>query len=67
MAAETMLVTAALKVLPTPTYTMVGIALACGFGFGVIRLRGLLGVISGAFFALAFLGGYIAYKFFVRG
>jgi hypothetical protein len=46
---------------------MVGIALACGFGFGVIRLRGLLGVISGAFFALAFLGGYIAYKFFVRG
>lgn len=56
-----------LSILPAANYTMVLWALSSGFVFGAIRPRGLLGMIFGAFFAIATTAGYVAYKFFVRG
>lgn len=76
MATETMLVAAVLKVLPTPTYTMIGIACCITFACGIFsthRIKELLsfgtvfGVVKGVVLSLLLLAAYLAYKFFVRG
>lgn len=76
MAAETMLVAAALKVLPTPTYTMMFVSCCITFACGIFsthRIRELLsfgtvfGVVKGVVLSVIILAAYFAYKFFVRG
>lgn len=76
MATETMLVAAALKVLPTPTYTMIGVACCITFACGILsthKVKELIsfgtafGVIKGVVLSVIILAAYFAYKFFVRG
>lgn len=76
MAAETVLVAAALKVLPTPTYTMMFVSCCITFACGIfsthkvkelIAFNTVFGVLKGVVLSVIILAAYFAYKFFVRG
>lgn len=53
-----------LKILPKPTYGLVGWAISSGWLFGTFRARGFFGIVSAAILAAVSTAAYIAYMYF---